>query len=303
MRLEATVLKLIPGAAWSGAKFKSKPSIKKFFRIQNGKHRKQASPEKSTFRLTQFYRQRAHANPFSDHDLVYSAIPKDFDWAPFYPSMPGPVEYLDIGCGYGGLLMALSKKFPQIKMLGMEIRLKVQDYVHQKIIALRANSNNQDYNNISVMRMNSMKFAANFITKAQLKKIFILFADPHFKKRKNKHRIITSGLIAEYAYFLKPNEGILYTVTDVKELHEWQVRHLDAHPLFKRMTDAELEGDICIESVMKDTEEGKKVERNGGDKYMAVYRRIESESVGWSGFALDKDELDLQGQDLEGDEE
>lgn len=33
--------------------------------------------------------------------------------------------------------------------------------------------------------------------------------------------------------------GILYTITDVRDLHEWMVEHLDAHPLFERIPDAE----------------------------------------------------------------
>lgn len=35
------------------------------------------------------------------------------------------IEFADIGCGYGGLLMRLSPMFPDIGMVGMEIRVKV----------------------------------------------------------------------------------------------------------------------------------------------------------------------------------
>lgn len=48
------------------------------------------------------------------------------------------IEFADIGCGYGGLLMRLSPMFPDTLMLGMEIRVKVSSYVRDKIIALRA---------------------------------------------------------------------------------------------------------------------------------------------------------------------
>lgn len=36
-----------------------------------------------------------------------------------------PVEFADIGCGYGGLLMRLSPMYPHVSMVGMEIRVKV----------------------------------------------------------------------------------------------------------------------------------------------------------------------------------
>lgn len=35
------------------------------------------------------------------------------------------IEFADVGCGYGGLLMRLSPMFPDTLMLGMEIRVKV----------------------------------------------------------------------------------------------------------------------------------------------------------------------------------
>jgi hypothetical protein len=40
--------------------------------------------------------------------------------------------------------------------------------------------------------------------------------------------------------------GILYTITDVRDLHEWMVEHLDAHPLFERIPDEE-----CVSVVIK----------------------------------------------------
>ncbi|KAJ2647761.1 tRNA (guanine-N(7)-)-methyltransferase (tRNA(m7G46)-methyltransferase) [Coemansia sp. RSA 1285] len=130
------------------------------------------------------------------------------------------------------------------------------------------------YDNIAAMRINCQKYLPNFFEKAQLSKIFILFADPHFKRRKHKARIISSTMLAEYAYALRVG-GIVYTITDVKDLHDWNVKHLDAFPLFQRIPDGELENDPAIPCVVNSTEEGKKVARNKGDKYLACYRRID----------------------------
>jgi tRNA (guanine-N7-)-methyltransferase len=175
-------------------------------------------------------------------------------------------------------------------MLGMEIRNKVEDYVNKRIDALRDENSEKNpldsgsYQNISVMRMNAMKFLPNFFEKGQLSKMFFLFPDPHFKKKKHKARIITPQLLCEYAYVLRPG-GILYTATDVRDLHEWMVEHLDNHPLFRRMSDDELVDDPCVKCAMQETEEGKKVERNKGDKFLAVYERInEDEEREWKGF-------------------
>ena len=46
-------------------------------------------------------------------------------------------------------------------------------------------------------------------------------------------------LLAEYAYVLREG-GLVYTISDVKNLHEWMVKHLSEHPLFTRVPDADL---------------------------------------------------------------
>ncbi len=47
--------------------------------------------------------------------------------------------------------------------------------------------------------------------------------DPHFKASNHRRRIIQRTLLAEYAYLLRPG-GLLYTITDVEDLGNWQVR-------------------------------------------------------------------------------
>lgn len=167
------------------------------------------------------------------------------DWTKYYPdrvtsnSDQNPqVEFVDIGCGYGGLLITLAKMYPEKLMLGMEIRVKVSDYVMDRIAALRSQFPG-DYQNIACLRTNAMKYLPNYFKKGQLKKMFFLYPDPHFKKAKHKWRIINTSLLAEYAYVLAEG-GVVYTVTDVKDLHEWMVEHFEEHPLFQRISDEEL---------------------------------------------------------------
>lgn len=210
----------------------------------------------------------------------------------------------------------------------MEIRTQVLDYLQTRIQALRyqqnqlknssststqqpepSSSKQQDpttmeteqdeegspntlipgnYENISAIRSNTMKFLPNFFAKHQLSKIFICFPDPHFKMRKHKARIISETLNAEYAYVLRPG-GLMYTITDVEEYHHWILKHFRQEEeapvaqdeygaggvtdLFERVSEEELERDPSVR-VMKDaTEEGKKVTRHKGHKFVAVFRR------------------------------
>jgi tRNA (guanine-N7-)-methyltransferase len=116
--------------------------------------------------------------------------PKDYDWSGHYPAFPSKkVSIADIGCGYGGLSIALSPIFPDSLIMGMEIRTKVEEYVNQRIQALRERASETEgkapldsgsYQNVAVMRMNAMKFCPNFFEKGQLSKIFFLFPGKEF---------------------------------------------------------------------------------------------------------------------------
>ncbi|XP_046840668.1 tRNA (guanine-N(7)-)-methyltransferase-like isoform X2 [Xenia sp. Carnegie-2017] len=227
-----------------------------------------------------YYRQRAHSNPIADHALEYPTSPDKMDWSSLYPAFYGKndcstqskvqVEFADIGCGYGGLL---ATKYPETLMLGLEIRIKVSDYVKDKIVALRKENPGQ-YQNINVLRGNAMKYLPNYFNKGQLKKLFFLFPDPHFKQKKHKWRIISPTLLAEYAYILSVG-GIVYTITDVPDLHEWMKKHFIQHPLFEELSQDEQEKDPIVPELGMSSEEAKKVTRNGGAKLIAIFRRIE----------------------------
>ncbi|ELU37438.1 tRNA (guanine-N7-)-methyltransferase [Rhizoctonia solani AG-1 IA] len=233
------------------------------------------APIASTSLLPQkrHYRQRAHANPFSDHYL-------EMDWSPHYPNrLNHRVEFADIGCGFGGLLIALAPMYPETLMLGMEIRVQVTQYVTDRIAALRqqsieaqvrfdAQENKSEankpaeladggYQNVSVVRANAMKFLPNFFVKDQP-----LIYGNSFRPT----------LLAEYAYVLRPG-GIVYTVTDVEELHLWMVAHLETFPAFERIPDEEATKDPVTPHILNATEEGKKVQRNNGRKWIALFRR------------------------------
>ncbi|KAF7716948.1 Uncharacterized protein PECH_000659 [Penicillium ucsense] len=286
-----------------------------------------------------YFRQRAHANPFSDHKLDYPISPAHMDWASHYPAFVNPdpskvnlggtrqllkdVEVVDIGCGFGGLLVGLAPILPETLIVGMEIRISVLDYVRSRITALRLQQQNLkriaaanegsetpsetpappaveddevgstttivpgNYENITGIRANTMKFLPNFFAHHQLSKIFVCFPDPHFKARKHKARIISESLNAEYAYVLKPG-GLLYTITDVEEYHHWVLKHFKyeteegettpqrtggIRDLWELVSDEELEADPCVRVMKFETEESKKVTRNNGNKYVAVFRR------------------------------
>jgi tRNA (guanine-N7-)-methyltransferase len=264
-----------------------------------GEGGKAAMPQKK------FFRSRAHCNPLSFNDsFVYPASPDKMDMHALFPRyFPQPAEaaasvpparkrpkvgdgkpcteitMADIGCGFGGLTIALSPLYPNDLIVGMEIRLKVCEYVRQRIVALRSQSKDPDaYQNVACLRSNTMKYLPCYFKKHQLRKMFFCFPDPCFKKKKHRRRIISPQLLSEYAFVLRPG-GLLYTITDVLELHLWMVKHCSEHASFERVPDDELENDPAVPAVRTSTEEGIKVARNKGSKFLAVFRRLSVETA------------------------
>ena len=229
-------------------------------------------------------RVRAHRNPLSDNDDFHPSGPAAVELDEMYPERNGrAVEVVDIGCAYAGLLCRLAPLFPDTLMMGMEIRDKVAEFSRARILALREGKGSSSikgetcvathhYNNINVTQGNSMKYLPNYIGKGQLKRLFFCYPDPHFKKKNVRRRIIQDALIHEYAYCMADG-GLLYNVTDVKDLSEWMQTHLDASPLFERLTDAEVEADPYIQHVAHASEDAVRTEKKGLSKYYSIHRK------------------------------
>lgn len=69
-------------------------------------------------------------------------------------------------------LVDLSPLYPETLMLGMEIRVKVSEYVQDRIKALRL-QNPGKYENIACIRSNAMKYLPNFFVKGQVSAMII----------------------------------------------------------------------------------------------------------------------------------
>ena len=101
--------------------------------------------------------------------------------------------------------------------------------------------------------------------------MFFCFADPHFKKSNHRKRIVNTALLTDYAYLLRPG-GKVYVVTDVEDLHNWQVSKLEEHPMFERVQDETTNMDTedktlidpCVIAMREGTDEAQKVIRREG---------------------------------------
>lgn len=265
------------------------------------------------------YRMRAHVNPLNQFNYPVPPSPEWVDWRLHFPAYYGildnnedkkyantklyPLNYnkkpeytedelkvqvniLDIGCGYGNLLIELAQEFPEKLILGMEIRDKVTEFVVDKVNALRINSGYRRFTNVSAIRTNVMKCVLNYFKKEQLDKIFICFADPHFKKANYRRRIINGPLLTEYAHILKEG-GKIYTVTDVKDLYDWNVKFLGEHVLFEEVTGEEKDNDPCVKMMSEKV-------RNNFDFRLMKQRKLLREAIQFGRQCLGRRQASLQ---------
>lgn len=264
-----------------------------------------AKPQKKHFRT------RAHSNVLNANDFWFPPTPADVPLGDYFPNLPEAaraIEMVDIGCGYGSLLLELAVLYPDSPMLGIEIRPKIVEYVQRRVVALRheasstlaVNTNNGsasgasgsgcsadttvevdassatpspiiNYENVWAVLNNAQRFMPNFFRKGQLSKLFFCFADPHFKRKNHRKRIVSTALLAEYAFVMRPG-GLAYVITDVADLMSWIVEHFQASTLFERLPRQALRADPAVPALIR-TDEGLKVQRNNGNMFIAVFRK------------------------------
>lgn len=219
------------------------------------------------------FRARAHSNPLNDGLFKPPVDPSRLPMDRLFADPPvDKVLWCDIGCGYGGLLASLSAAFPDKTMLGLEIRDRVAEFCRRRVLEMRKEYPGS-YGNVAFERTNAMKYLPNYFAKGTLEKLFFCYPDPHFKKKKNRQRIISTQLLAEYAYVLQ-DSGVAYVVTDVPELFDWMVERFEQHPLFQRRSDEEHTADPVSRFVRDMTDEAQRVDKSDRGKQDASFRRI-----------------------------
>ena len=184
------------------------------------------------------------------------------------------ITFADIGCGFGGLLVRLSPLFPKELIIGMEIRAQVSEYVRERVFGAEERTSGRVSKHFRFEDKLDEVFTELFPERSA-EEVVLSVPDPHFKRSKRRRRIIQTALIAEYAFCLREG-GILYTQTDVEDVGDWMKEKLDMHPLFRPMTEEELNSDVCVELLRRGTptEEGQKVKRNSGSTWLHCYVRV-----------------------------
>lgn len=157
----------------------------------------------------------AHAPRFPDGDVtVDELVPGD-----------GPFE-IEIGSGRGGFLFERTDARPDVRITGLEIRLKwaalVDERLHKQGKSARARALNAD----------AREALARLGPDASVSVIYLHFPDPWWKKRHNKRLVMGPALLDSVARLLRPG-GELFVQTDVEDRALQYEAQIEAHGAFE----------------------------------------------------------------------
>jgi tRNA (guanine-N7-)-methyltransferase len=133
----------------------------------------------------------------------------------------GPLE-LEIGPGRGGFMYERLATCSEVRLIGLEIRLKWATLVDDRLRARGWGSRSR------VFAEDARHALPRLMPDGCLQTVFLHFPDPWWKKRHQKRLVIGEVLLPQIERLLQP-EGVLYIQTDVEERAELYQNQVENH--------------------------------------------------------------------------
>ena len=133
---------------------------------------------------------------------------------------------LEIGCGKGGFMLKLARKFPDEQYVCIE---KISD-----VILLAAEKmKREDIPNVKLLNCDAEQLPEYF-AEGSVKRIYLNFSDPWPKARHAKRRLTYRSFLEEYRSIL-PDDGVIEFKTDNRPLFDFSLEEFEAVGM--KMTD------------------------------------------------------------------
>ncbi|KAK9909195.1 hypothetical protein WJX75_008585 [Coccomyxa subellipsoidea] len=221
---------------------------------------------------TEAVRCRQHVNPLKKELQVPLAPP---DWSAIYPDTHRPL-IVDVGCGSGRFLLAISRRYQRHNLLGLDIRNKLMERANEwaKLLDL--------HKSVHFMMANATVSLESMLATypGPLSLVTVQFPDPHFKARHKKRRVVQPQLVRAIARIM-PRGGRVFLQSDVEEAVT------DMYHTFRQHASAEFDVDLKVECYTKEAIEwqhtnplGVPTEReihtlqDGGMVFRTLFQRI-----------------------------
>jgi tRNA (guanine-N7-)-methyltransferase len=124
----------------------------------------------------------------------------------------------------GRVLIESALLSPGKNFLGLEVRSGAVKWIQSVV-------KGESLGNVQALWFSAVN-GFPFLEDSSVKKVFYFFPDPWVKKRHNKRRAFSAGLLNEIHRVLKP-DGKLYLMTDVPEVDIYQQEVLTQHGGFE----------------------------------------------------------------------
>ena len=154
------------------------------------------------------------------------------------PSRASAFE-LEIGPGRGHFILERAAQSEDIRIIGLEIRLKWASLVDERLRRMGQASRARVF-------AEDIRFALPRLAAASVSRVFVHFPDPWWKKRHAKRRLANAPVIDQVARLLRPG-GELFVQTDVWDSARAYREAVEAHGGFTPMGDA-AESPLCAEN-------------------------------------------------------
>lgn len=143
----------------------------------------------------------------------------------FRAEKPPEAVELDIGFGRGNSVFTRAEAAPEAFVLGIEIKAKWATKVEQRRARLALDR-------VCVWAADVRPLLPRLGPAAIVRRVFVHFPDPWWKKRHQKRRVLTGPLLDHLARLMCPR-GELFVQTDVPDRHELYVATVDEHDAFE----------------------------------------------------------------------
>lgn len=144
---------------------------------------------------------------------VFGRDPKEW---PAYLSGSGPL-ILEVGCGKAELLLALAKKYPANRCIGIDAKA-------DRLWRASQTASEEGLTNC-VFIQSDVRSLTEFIEPQSAQSIWVTFPDPFPKKRHAKHRMLHPDFLRVYKTILASG-GRLHVKTDNQAFFEWSLEQL-----------------------------------------------------------------------------
>ncbi len=153
--------------------------------------------------------------------------------------------HLEIGCGKGGFITGMAKKYPDVNFIAVE---KVRDVM---VMAMEKASA-AELENVVFMDMDAEKIEGVF-EKGEVSRIYLNFSDPWKKNKQAKRRLTHKRFLDRYKNVL-PEGGYVWFKTDNRALFEFSLNSFAEEDFKMRNISLDLHNSKFEDNVMTEYE-------------------------------------------------